>query len=91
MWPLSKAVRADLLSEAGDQGPGRLYMTLQQVPHSRSGQTPPLAVLEQRQVALIGAIKAALLHVIAQQFRRCIHDRHNAHFAPLAHQSDLGW
>ena len=40
-------------------------MTLQQVSDSRSGQTCPLSVLEQRQVAPIRAIEGALPHALA--------------------------
>jgi hypothetical protein len=49
-------------------------------------------VLEKRLVELFGTIKVVFLHVIAQKLNRVSHQRHSAHFAPLAQKANLrGW
>jgi len=47
-------------------------------------------VLEKRLVELFGMIQVVLLQVTAQKLNRICHQRHSAHFAPLAQKANLG-
>ena len=62
------------------------------VTDSRTRQSFVARVLEKRLVELFGAIKVVFLHVIAQKLNCVSHQRHSAHFAPLAQKAKLrGW
>ena len=84
-----QAVRADCLPEAGMFTAGGFDMLLQYVANAPARQSPPLPVLKQRVVELLGTIETVLKEMITEKLHSAAHQRHCACLVAFSLESNL--